>query len=130
MAGRTIAEAATERETLTRDPLMWHGTIVTQDRLCSEMLATFRMSRAKSGLSTNGPTPVIPAALIFVSTGFIPLGVGISNLLMTWRPVPPGRHRDYRLEDNNQTVAIALTSYRLQSANGMARDRFSNNQKL
>lgn len=59
MAGRTIAEAATERETLTRDPLMWHGTIVTQDRLCSEMLATFRMSRAKSGLSTNGPIPVI-----------------------------------------------------------------------
>lgn len=56
MAGRTIAEAASERETLTRDPLMWHGTIVTQDRLCSEMLATFRMSRAKSGLSTNGPT--------------------------------------------------------------------------
>lgn len=55
MAGRTIAEAASERETLTRDPLMWHGTIVTQDRLCSEMLATFRMSRAKSGLSTNGP---------------------------------------------------------------------------
>ena len=53
MAGRTIAEATTERETLTRDPLMWHGTIVTQDRLCSEMLATFRMSRAKSGLSTN-----------------------------------------------------------------------------
>ena len=87
MAGRTIAEAATERETLTRDPLMWHGTIVTQDRLCSEMLATFRMSRAKSGLSTNGPTPVIPAALIFVSTGFIPLGVGISNLLMIG---PPG----------------------------------------
>ena len=87
MAGRTIAEAASERETLTRDPLMWHGTIVTQDRLCSEMLATFRMSRAKSGLSTNGPTPVIPAALIFVSTGFIPLGVGISNLLMIG---PPG----------------------------------------
>ena len=86
MAGRTIAEAATERETLTRDPLMWHGTIVTQDRLCSEMLATFRMSRAKSGLSTNGPTPVIPAALIFVSTGFIPLGVGISNLLLTASP--------------------------------------------
>ena len=60
MAGRTIAEAASERETLTRDPLMWHGTIVTQDRLCSEMLATFRMSRAKSGLSTNGPFPAIP----------------------------------------------------------------------
>ena len=87
MAGRTIAEAATERETLTRDPLMWHGTIVTQDRLCSEMLATFRMSRAKSGLSTNGPTPVIPAALIFVSTGFIPLGVGISNLLLIGAPL-------------------------------------------
>ena len=41
MAGRTIAEAASERETLTRDPLMWHGAIVTQDRLCSEMLAAF-----------------------------------------------------------------------------------------
>jgi len=65
-----------------------------------------------------------------LSTAFIRASVAGHNLLMTWRPVPPGRHRDYRLEDNNQTVAIALTSYRLQSANGMARDRFSNNQKL
>ena len=48
MAGRTIAEAASERETLTRDPLMWYGAIVTQDRLCSEMLAAFMCPAPKA----------------------------------------------------------------------------------
>ena len=48
MAGRTIAEAATERETLTRDPLMLHRAIVTRDRLCSEMLAAFMCPAPKA----------------------------------------------------------------------------------
>jgi len=48
MAGRTAAEAASEQETLTRDPLMLHRAIVTQDRLCSEMLAAFMCPAPKA----------------------------------------------------------------------------------
>lgn len=48
MAGRTIAEAASEQETFTRDPLMLHRAIVTQDRLCSEMLAAFMCPALKA----------------------------------------------------------------------------------
>jgi hypothetical protein len=48
MAGRTIAEGASEQETFTRDPLMLHREIVTQDRLCSEMLAAFMCPAPKA----------------------------------------------------------------------------------
>jgi len=48
MAGRTAAEAASEQETLTRDPLMLHRAIVTRDRLCSEMLAAFMCPAPKA----------------------------------------------------------------------------------